>query len=99
MSAIIYGSIGLVLFGYTLLLLGRFVWSILSSLNPYLRPKGWAVVVVETIYTLTDPPIKALNRLIPPVTLANITFRLSELLLFLVCSWSWPWFVGMSLRS
>jgi YggT family protein len=45
------------------------------------RPSGPLLVVAEVIYTITDPPLKALRRLIPPLRLGSITLDLSFLVL------------------
>lgn len=50
---------------------------------PGWEPKGFALVVVEFIYTLTDPPIKFLRRWIKPVRLGNASLDLSVLVLFI----------------
>ena len=99
MPGVIYGVIALALFLYTVALLARFIWSILTSLNPALHPSGAVTVVVESVYTITDPAIKGLNRLIPPVQLGQVQLRLSELLLFFVSSFAWQWFMSASLRN
>ena len=37
--------------------------------------------MAEVIYTITDPPLKALRRVIPPLRLGSITLDLSFLVL------------------
>ncbi|GEL94234.1 YggT family protein [Cellulomonas composti] len=49
------------------------------------RPRGVALVVAEVTYTVTDPPLKALRRLIPPVTIGQIRLDLAFMVLFLAC--------------
>jgi YggT family protein len=41
-------------------------------------------VVAEAIYTITDPPLRLLRRLIPPLRLGNFSLDLGMLLLFLL---------------
>ncbi|WP_040158718.1 YggT family protein [Mobilicoccus massiliensis] len=50
------------------------------------RPRGIVLVFVEAIYTLTDPPLKALRRIIPPLRLGNIALDLGFIVLFLAVS-------------
>jgi len=50
------------------------------------RPRGVVLVVAEAVYSVTDPPLKALRRLIPPVRIGNISLDLAFLLLFIGCS-------------
>ncbi len=43
------------------------------------------VVVLEAIFTVTDPPVKLLRRLIPPISLGGVRLDLSIMvLLFLL---------------
>ena len=50
------------------------------------KPRGVVLVVAEAVYTVTDPPLKALRRVIPPVRIGNISLDLAFLLLFIGCS-------------
>jgi YggT family protein len=43
-------------------------------------PRGPLLVVLEFVYSATDPPIKALRRVIPPLRLGNIALDLSFLI-------------------
>ena len=49
------------------------------------RPKGAALVVAEAVYTVTDPPLKLLRRLIPPLRLGNVSIDVAYMVLFAVC--------------
>ena len=48
------------------------------------RPTGFVVVVLEVIFTITDPPVKLLRRLIPPVSLGGIRLDLSIMVLLFI---------------
>ncbi|MBK6887597.1 MAG: YggT family protein [Tetrasphaera sp.] len=50
------------------------------------RPRGAVLVAAEGVYTVTDPPIKALRRVIPPVRLGAVAIDLSFLVLMLAIS-------------
>ncbi len=50
------------------------------------RPRGVVLVVAEAVYTVTDPPLKALRRVIPPVRLGSVAIDLSFLVLMLAIS-------------
>ncbi|PVG82809.1 YggT family protein [Nocardioides gansuensis] len=43
-------------------------------------PHGPLLVVLEGVYTATDPPIKALRKVIPPLRLGSFALDLSFLL-------------------
>jgi len=46
-------------------------------------PRGPLLVVLEAVYTVTDPPIKALRRVVPPLRIGSIALDLSFLLVLL----------------
>lgn len=50
------------------------------------RPKGILLIVAEAVYTLTDPPIKALRKVLPPLRIGNIALDLAFLVLIFGCS-------------
>ena len=43
-------------------------------------PKGVLLVVLEAVYSVTDPPIKALRRVIPPLRIGSFVLDLSFLI-------------------
>jgi YggT family protein len=45
-----------------------------------------ALVVAEATYTVTDPPLKALRRVLPPVGIGSIRLDLAFFVLVLACS-------------
>ncbi|AUH68774.1 MULTISPECIES: YggT family protein [Gordonia] len=75
-----------VLFCYVLLLLGRFVVELVQSFARRWRPSGPGVVVIEFVFTLTDPPVKLLRRLIPPLSLGPVRLDLSLMIVLIVLS-------------
>ncbi|QCW51167.1 YggT family protein [Nocardioides dongxiaopingii] len=46
-------------------------------------PRGILLVVLEAVYSVTDPPIKALRRLVPPLRIGNFALDLSFLIVFI----------------
>ena len=71
------------LFLYFLLLIGRLIFEWVQVFARDWRPTGPVLVVAEGIYTATDPPLKALRRVIPPLRLGNVGIDLSFLVLML----------------
>jgi len=47
------------------------------------RPTGAALVCFEVVYTVTDPPIRALRSVIPPLRLGAVSLDLAVLVLFI----------------
>ncbi|MEO8107741.1 MAG: YggT family protein [Actinomycetes bacterium] len=50
------------------------------------RPRGPILFFAEGVYTVTDPPLKFLRRLIPPLSLGSIRLDLAFLVLILAVS-------------
>ena len=42
------------------------------------------LVVAETVYTLTDPPLRALRKVVPPLRIGGVALDLAFLLLVVV---------------
>ncbi|AQP44087.1 YggT family protein [Tessaracoccus flavus] len=69
---------------YIWLLLARVILSWVPMFAPSWTPKGPILVIVEFVYSLTDPPVKALRRVIKPVRMGNAQLDLSVLVLFVL---------------
>jgi YggT family protein len=58
----------------------RFVFDWVQVFARSWSPKGPLLVLLEVVYSITDPPIKALRRFIPPLRLGSIALDLSFLI-------------------
>jgi len=74
----------LLLFGYIYVLLARFVMSFVLSFGRRWRPGRGAAAALEVVWSVTDPPLKALRRVIPPLRLGTVSLDLSALLLLII---------------
>ncbi|MBB5831991.1 YggT family protein [Brachybacterium aquaticum] len=81
---LIAGILYLAVLVYLLLLIARLVLEWIQSYAREYRPKGLALVLFEVVFTLTDPPVKGLRRLIPPLRLGAIALDLSLMILLIV---------------
>jgi YggT family protein len=70
---------------FMVVLLVRLVFEWVQVFARDWRPRGVVLWVAEAVYTITDPPLRALRRLIPPVTLGTIRLDLAFITLFLLC--------------
>ncbi len=84
--SIILQLLHLVVFVFFLLLLVRLVFDWVQFFAREWRPRGIALVVAEVTYTVTDPPLRALRRVIPPLTLGSVRLDLAFLVLMLICT-------------
>jgi YggT family protein len=73
----------LALWLFFLLLIARLVLDYIQMFARSWRPHGPMLVVAEIVYTITDPPLKALRRVIPPLRIGNFALDLSMLLVFI----------------
>ena len=86
-----FSILGFALFAFWLLLIARVVVEFIRSFSRDWRPRGFMVVVLEVIMTVTDPPVKLLRRIIPQLTIGAVRFDLSIMVLLLAA------FIGMEL--
>jgi YggT family protein len=70
---------------FLIFLLGRAVLDWVQFFAREWRPKGASLVIAEAVYTVTDPPLKLLRRLIPPLRLGNVSLDVAYMVLFAIC--------------
>ena len=70
---------------YVLILIGRVVVDYVMMFAREWRPHGLVLVLVEFLYTVTDPPIRVLRRFIPPLRIGGVALDLAVLVLFVLC--------------
>ena len=68
---------------YLLVLTARAILSLVPLFIRDWQPRGVLLVVAEFIYTLTDPPLRWLRRIVPPVRLGGVQLDLAFLVLYL----------------
>ena len=69
---------------YLVVLIGRMIFSWIQVFAREWRPSGVVLVLAETVFTLTDPPLKFLRRYIPPLRIGTVAMDLSYMVLFIV---------------
>ncbi|HEY0695693.1 MAG TPA: YggT family protein [Kribbella sp.] len=75
-----------VLLAFFLMLVARFVLSLIVMFAPQWHPKGPLLLVFELIYSVTDPFLRPLRRILPPIGAGGIRIDLSMLMLFVLVS-------------
>jgi len=76
--------ISFVLLQALLLLLARIVLDWVQMLSKSWRPSGFVLVLCEIIYSITDPPLRAIRAVLPPIRLGMVALDLSPLVLFVI---------------
>lgn len=72
-----------VLFLYWLAFIARLIFDFIQIFARNWRPTGPILVVAEFIYTITDPPLRVLRRIIPPLRLGGVQFDLAFLIMLI----------------
>lgn len=82
--------VGEVLYGliwaFLALLFIRFIVDWVQVFARNWSPSGPLLVVLEAVYTVTDPPIKAVRRFVPMVRLGSVALDLSFMIV-LIAAW------------
>ena len=79
------GIFEIALWLFTLVLIVRLVAEWVQLFARSWQPRGPILVVLEGVYTVTDPPLRALRRVVPPLRLGGISLDLSLMLLLVIC--------------
>lgn len=78
-----WGLIGYALYLYVVLVLARLIVEFTRQFARSWRPGGVAAIGVEMVYLATDPPLRALRRLVPPIRLGSVSLDLSIMILLI----------------
>jgi len=69
---------------YLIVLIARIVIDYVFIFARDWRPTGIVLVLVEGIYTVTDPPLRLLRRFIPPLRIGGVSLDLAFTVLFIL---------------
>ncbi len=94
--AVVWNLLSLVVLIFFLLLLVRVVLDLVQAFAREWRPTGVALVLAEATYTVTDPPLRALRRVIPPLPIGPVRLDLAFFVLVLACSLLMSLFRGLA---
>ena len=71
---------------FFIFLIGRLILDWIQVFARDWRPRGVMLVIAEAIYSVTDPPLKALRRVLPPLTIGQVQIDLAFIVIFLIVS-------------
>lgn len=69
---------------FLLFLIFRLIMEYVFLLARSYRPSGIVAVVLELAYSVTDPPLKALRKVLPPLRIGQVSLDLGFIVLFIV---------------
>ena len=76
-------TINLVLTLFLILLFARFVVDWVQVFARSWQPKGFVLVLLEIIYSVTDPPIVFIRRFVPPLRIGSIALDTSFIIVLI----------------
>jgi YggT family protein len=76
--------LGFVVFIFFIALIVRMIFDWVQMFSRDWRPRGVVLVAAEAVYSTTDPPLRALRRVIPPLRIGGIQLDLAFMVLFLI---------------
>jgi YggT family protein len=83
---LVFGLVYIVLLFVFVALIVRLVFDWVQMFAREWRPRGIALVAAHAVYSITDPPLKVLRRVIPPLRLGGVSLDLGFLVLFIALS-------------
>lgn len=81
--AIVLAVVAIVLYAFIVLLIARLVLEWIQVFARQWQPRGPILVVAETTYTATDPPLKAVRKVLKPIRIGSMQLDLAFLVLLL----------------
>lgn len=96
---LVFGVLAFVVFLFLVLLFVRLALDWVQVFAREWRPRGVVLVVAEVTYTITDPPLRAVRRVVPPLSLGSIRLDLAFLIVFFVTSILFNVLQGLAARG
>ncbi|ASW56018.1 YggT family protein [Plantactinospora sp. KBS50] len=84
MLSILFQVLYLVLYVFLLVILARFVLGAVLQYGRRWQPGRAASAGLESVWSVTDPPLKALRRVIPPLRIGTVSIDLASLVLLVI---------------
>ena len=81
--ALLFGIISTILLVFLILLFARFVVDWVMVLARSWWPTGIVAAGLEVVYLTTDPPLRAVRKVIPPLNLGSIRLDLGFMVLLI----------------
>ena len=81
--SILWQVVGDVLLAFIVVLVVRLIFAYVQMFAREWRPHGGVLVVLEVCYSVTDPPLRALRSVIPPLRFGRFSLDMGWITLFL----------------
>jgi YggT family protein len=77
-------TLSFVLLLFLVFLIIRLIMEMVFVFARSYRPSGVTAMALELVFSVTDPPLKALRRVLPPLRIGGISLDLAFLVLIIV---------------
>jgi YggT family protein len=84
MVSLIATIIYFLLLVYFFTLWARFGLDMVRSFNRSWRPRGGVLLVAEYVFSVTDPPIRAVRRILPPLRMGPVALDFGWTIVMLI---------------
>ncbi|MCI4061779.1 YggT family protein [Micromonospora sp. R77] len=84
MLSIVFQVLYLIVYLFLIALLARFVLSAVLQYGRRWQPGRGASAGLESVWSVTDPPLKTLRRVIPPLRIGTVSVDLASLVLLVI---------------
>lgn len=75
--------LNLILYLALIVLIARFILDWVQLLARNWRPRGIVLVICEGLYSITDPPLRVVRNILPPLRLGQVMLDLSPMILII----------------
>ena len=82
--SVLIQAIYLAVYFFLLFLMARLVLSFVLQFARRWQPRRGAAAAMEVVWSVTDPPLKALRRVIPPLRIGTVSLDLAFLILLVI---------------
>ncbi|RZU52962.1 YggT family protein [Krasilnikovia cinnamomea] len=82
--SIVFQVLFLMVYVFFLTLLARFVLGAVLQYGRRWQPGRGASAALELVWSVTDPPLRALRRVIPPLRIGTVSLDLASLVLLVI---------------
>jgi len=82
--SILFQVLYLLLYIFLIVLLARFVMGAVLAYGRRWQPGRGASAGLEVVWSVTDPPLRALRRVIPPLRIGTVSIDLASLVLLVI---------------
>lgn len=84
MLSIVLQVVYLLIYALYLTLLARFILGAVLAYGRRWQPGRGSAAALEIVWSVTDPPLRALRRVIPPLRIGSVSLDLASIVLLVI---------------